>query len=455
MSQVVAPPPLAPPPEQQRDSHRVKSRSSNIRKRLVIAISAIAVLAACLFFGSRLYKGLSGSKDVAIPTAKVERGNLALTIAARGELRGRNPEVLTAPMMGGAEMHLTFLRRTGEAVKPGDVVVQFDTTEQEYKLKEAQADLAEAEQHLLQAKAQRQADQEEDRYALLKAKADLKLAELDVRKNPLVPAILAKQNDLALSQARDHLAQLEQNLTNRQATGTAAIAMQEAGRAKAEAQATTARQNIDAMTLRANRPGYVAVKQNSSGGFFFYGMTLPLFQVGDAVRPGMAVAEIPDLNNWEIGATIGELDRGHLAPGNPVAITVIAVPHRKFTGHVKDIGGTNGPPWDRRFECHITLDNPSPELRPGMSAMLVITTGELHDALWLPAQALFESDGRTFVYVRSGKTFTPKDVKLVQRSETRVVVSGLKEGQPVALSSPLETAKKKPASGSPLETLPK
>ncbi|MBV9765071.1 MAG: efflux RND transporter periplasmic adaptor subunit [Acidobacteriaceae bacterium] len=454
MSQVVAPPPLAPAPEQ-RPNPPLRTRFPKLGKRLLIGISALIALTACVFFGWRANRGLSQSKDIAVPTAKVERGNLALTITARGELRGRNPEVLVAPMMGGAEMHITFLRRTGEAVKPGDVVVQFDTTEQEYKLKEAQADLAEAEQHLLQAKAQREAEQEEDRYALLKAKADLSLAELDVRKNPLVPAILAKQNDLALSQARDHLAQLEQNLTNRQATGAAAIAMQEAGRTKAEAQATTARQNIEAMTLRASRAGYVSVKQNSTGGFFFYGMTLPLFQVGDTVRPGMAVAEIPDLNNWEIGATIAELDRGHLAPGNPVAITVIAAPHQKFTGHVRDIGGTNGPPWDRRFECHITLDNPSPELRPGMSSLLVIITGELHDALWLPAQALFESDGRTFVYVQSGKNFAAKDVKLVQRSETRAAVSGLASGQVVALANPLEAAKKKPTSASPLETLPK
>ena len=50
----------------------------------------------------------------------------------------------------------------------------------------------------------------------------------------------------------------------------------------------------------------------------FFGMTLPMFQSGDAVRPGMAVAEIPDLKNWEIGANIGELDRGHLSVGQKV-----------------------------------------------------------------------------------------------------------------------------------------
>lgn len=175
---------------------------------------------------------------------------MSLAITARGELRGGNPEVLTAPMMGGTELHITRLLKTGEPVKAGDVVVQFDTTEQEFKLKEALADVAEAEQHLIQAKAERDAQQEEDRYALEKAQTDVTLAELDVRKNPLLPAITAKQNDLALKSARDHLKQVQQNLANRQATGEAGIAIQNAGRAKAEAQATTARQNIESMTLR-------------------------------------------------------------------------------------------------------------------------------------------------------------------------------------------------------------
>ncbi len=110
--------------------------------------------------------------------------------------------------------------------------------------------------------------------------------------------------------------------------------------------------------------------------------------------------------------------------------------------------------WDRRFECKVSLDNPSPELRPGMTANILITTDLLTGVLWLPSQALFESDGRTFVYVRSGATFTPKDVKLVRRNEAKVVISGLNEGQVVALANPLEMSKKKAGSGA-MQSLPK
>ncbi len=380
-------------------------------------------------YSLRAYRNLTGVKQETVPTTKVVRGDVNLAVTARAELRGGNPEVLTAPLTGGSDMHLTILKTTGEEVKSGEVIAEFDTTEQEFKLKEAQADLAEAEQHLIQAKAQADAQDEEDRYALLKAQSDVHTAELDVRKNPLLPPLTARQNTLALDAARDHATQLEHNLANRKATNTASLAIQEAARGKAESQAKTAQRNIEAMTLRAHRDGYASVKQNVAGNMMFQGMVLPLYQSGDAVRPGMAVAEIPDLKNWEVSARIGELDRGHLSTGQKVAISIVAVPGRQYEGHVKEIGGTSGSPWDRHFECKIALDNPSPELRPGMSATIVITTDEMKGVLSLPAQALFESDGRTFVYLQTPRGFTPRDVTLVRRNEMRVVVTGVNQGR--------------------------
>ena len=87
--------------------------------------------------------------------------------------------------------------------------------------------------------------------------------------------------------------------------------------------------------------------------------------------------------------------------------------------------------------------------------MAVVTEDQLRGVLSLPAQALFESDGRTFVYVKQGNSFAPKDVKLTRRNEMRVVLEGLQEGQEVALSNPTEMEKKKAASGGALKSLGK
>ncbi|MGH9660072.1 MAG: efflux RND transporter periplasmic adaptor subunit [Bryobacteraceae bacterium] len=424
--------------------------------RLLILTVAVALLALGGWGAARLYRTVAAPPAVSIPTTTVKLGDVIFTITARGELIGGNSQMLAAPMVGGNEVILTSLRRPGEVVAEGDIVAEFDTTEQTFKLKEAEADLAEAEQKVIQAKAETEARAEEDRYALIKAKADLRLAELDSRRNEMLAAIAVRQNELAVAAAKDHLVQLEKDLGERKATAEAAIKIQEAARSKATMQAATARRNIESMTLKAKTAGYVNIQQNQNSNVMFTGMQLPMFQVGDMVRPGMAVAQIPDLANWEVTAKIGELDRGHLALGQPARVRVAALPGREYAGQIKTIGGTVGPPWDRNFECRVALEAPTPELRPGMSTRIVITTQTLPKSLWIPAQALFEADGRTFVYTRTAAGFVPADVKLVRRSESQVVLTGVKAGQVIALASPDQRNQpQKGASSSAAQALPK
>ena len=383
---------------------RQRARSKTRKKLIRWAAASVLILsfaAVATWYARRAWRDLTRVKVEVIPTAVVQRGNVTLEVTARGELRGGNPEMLTAPMTGGLDMHLTSMKESGEPVKTGDIVAEFDTTEQEYKLREAEADLAEAQQKLIQAKAMKDAQEEEDKYALLKAASDVTLAELDVRKNPLLPTLTARQNTLALDAAKDHLTQLQHNLANRKATNDAGIAIQEAARGKAESQATTARRNIEAMTLKAHRDGYFSIRQNSNQNMMFFGMTLPYFQVGDTVRPGMAVAEIPDLKNWEVAANISELDRGHISVGQRTGVRIVAVPGRQYKGAGQRNGRHQRLPVGPALRLQNRLEDPSVELRPGMSSNIVITTDEMKGVLSLPAQALFESDGKTFVYLQT------------------------------------------------------
>ena len=453
MSVSAIPSPASPPAPESAPLAGLHRRRHPIR-RMFPWLFCVLLAAALAWGGLRAYRSLTAAKVAAVPTMAVKRGDVSLTVTAKAELRGGNSEELAAPMTGEGEMHITFLRKAGEVVKEGDVIVGLDTTDQAYKLKESEADLAEAEQQVIKARADGEAQQEESNYALLKAKADVRQAELDCRKNRMLSAIAARQNDLALRSSTDRLAQLEKDAANYQATNQAGIAIQEAARKKAEVQSATARKNIDAMTIKAHRGGYVAIRQNPNTNFGYRGMSLPPFRVGDRVSGGMVIAEIPDLKSWELGANIGELDRGHLAIGEKVDIQIVAVPFQKFHGHIKDMGGTTGPPWDRHFECKIALDDPSPELRPGMNANVVVNAEVLRNVLWVPGQAVFEADGRTFVYVKSGSGFAPADVKLVRRGESQAVITGITEGQTVALASPEQQGGKK-NSGGALQALPK
>ena len=404
--------------------------------RVIFVLAVLIALAAGARSVPRLFEKINKPDPTPLPSTRVRTGDVTFTVTADGALQGGNSRMLTAPMAGGGTLTLTELRKSGELVKKDDVVAEFDTTDETYKLRQAEADLAEAEQQVIQAENEAKAKQEEIEYELITARGELKQAEIEVMANPIRAALTAKQNDITLEGARNKLAKLERDYPQRKAAASASIAIQEAARKKAQVLADTARRNIEMMTLRAPADGYVNVERNTNTNFFFSGMVLPLFQVGDQVRPGMAVAQIPDLDSWDVSAQIAETDRGHLSVGLSADIRVIALPGRKFAAKVKDLGGTTGPPWQRRFECKLALLQAAPELRPGMSARIVVTLETLKNVMWLPAQALFEQGGRTFVYARQGERFLAKDVKLVRRGESQVVITGLQPDEEVALASP-------------------
>jgi HlyD family secretion protein len=421
---------------------------------LGIAI-ALAVIGAGAWGTRRFIRVASATTPQEVPTTKVKKGRVVIAVAARGELQGGNSEMLVAPMTGNDTMAITYLREPGEMVQAGEEVVQFDITQQEYNLREAQADLAEAEQQVIQAQATAESTDIETQYTLEAARSTVTLAALDVRRNPLLPAIQARQNDIVLEQAKNRLHQSEQDIANKKATANAGTAIQQATLNKAKVTADTAQKVIDSMTLKAKTTGYVNVQANTFTNMIYTGMQLQPYQLGDTVRPGLAVAQIPDLKNWEVSAQIGELDRGHLSTGQQVTISVVALPGKEFAGHVKSIGGTAGTPWDRHFECRITLDKPAPELRPGETSNMIITVETLDNVFWIPSQALYESDSRKYVYLKTPKGFMPHDITLVRSSESQAVITGLNEGDLVAMSNPDQQNKPAEQSGGAMKALQK
>jgi HlyD family secretion protein len=424
--------------------------------KLLMLVPSLAGVLALGWGALRMVQTRAVSASAETPVTRVRRGPVSMTVSARGELQGGNPEMLIAPMVAQDSLVITDIRQPGELVEAGSVVVQFDTTQQEYNLREAEADLAEAQQKVTQTEADNQASDEETRYAVEAARLQVTLAELEIRKNQLVARAQARDNEIALEAAKNRLRQAGQDLANKKTTTAAGMAIQKAGEGRARMMADMARKNIENMTLKAKTSGYVNLQPDTSSMFIITsGMTLPLLQLGSAARPGMAVAQIPDLKSWEVSAMVAELDRGHLAAGQPVSVAVVALAGKSFPGRVKNLGNASGQPWDRKFECRMTLDQAGPELRPGMSSNLVITAEKLENVLWVPSQALFERDGRSFVYLKTPAGFTPHDVTLVKRSESQVVLTGVKEGDLVALSNPSEQAKPAPKQQGALKAIPK
>jgi multidrug efflux pump subunit AcrA (membrane-fusion protein) len=403
----------------------------------LVILALVAGAAAGVNWGVQNFlKTVEEDNKPTVPTTTVRRGRVTITVTSKGELQGGNSELLVVPTTGVGDVAITHLRPTGDIVQAGDAVIEFDTTLQEYNLREADADLAETQQRVLQAEAEAKAALEEARWTTVNADAQVKLAELEVRKNPLLAANVARQNDISLEAARNRKAQAERDFKNRQTTADAAITMQKANEQRSKLLMETAQTNISNMVLKAKTGGYVHVLGNGNGQLYYDGAVIPDFQVGDMVRTGQTIAQIPDMSTWEVRANIPELDRGYLDVGQVVEVQPTVLAGRALKGRVKAIGGTSGYGAYRRFDCRISLDEKHPALRPGMSVYVTITVAAMDNVLWLPSQALFEENNRAYVYLKGPQGFVQKDVTRVRKGESQTVIEGLPEGTEIALSRP-------------------
>ena len=418
-------------------------------KKLVRNVAIVVVVLAALAIGVRATITQFRPPEKQIPSARVKRGTLEIKVYSSGELRPTNSIGLVAPpVVGGGALQIVTLLKTGTRVNKGDVVIEFDPSEQEYKLEQAKSGLDEAEQQIAKSKADAAVSASQDKVSLLKARFDVRRAELDVSRNELLSTIDAQKNVLALNEAKRRLAQLEQDVKSRVASNTAALAVLEEKRNKSRLDMQQAQQAIDSLHVKAGIGGVVAIKDNmdAMGGFFFGGMVLPEYREGDVVRPGRTVAEVLETADMEIKAKITENDRANVNVGQPVEVRIDAYPGLVLPGKVKSVAGLatsnfwSSDAGTRRFDASFQIEKPDQRLRSGLTSHVTIAGQVIKDALFLPRQVLFDKEGKPVLFVKNGAKFEEREVKITHRTESQITVEGLKEGDEVALVNPEKTA---------------
>ena len=422
-------------------------------KRRIIAASVL--LAAAAIAATFVKAGpVLPERRSPVPTARVVRGPLKLTVYATGDLRAGRTVNLMAPSVGG-QIRIVKLLTTGTPVKTGDVVMEFDPSDQQFALEQAKVDLDSAEQQIVKMKADNAVTESQDKLNLLTAKYDVRKAELDVAGNEFVGAIDAQKNQLTLDQAKHHLQQLQEDASSRLATGAASLAVVVEKRNKAELQMKRARGIIDSLVVKSSIDGVVSVKENRDGQTFYYsGMVLPEYREGDTTYSGRNVADVIEQGTMEAHAKVTETDRDNLQQGQSAIVQIDALPGRSYGAKVGALTGSasRGNFFEtsavRQFDIVLALDRPDPEMRAGASLRVTIDGREVKNAVHVPRQAVFEKSGKNFVYLQVGDRFERRDIKVENATESRAIVSGLNEGDVIALVDPdLALRKTKTSSG--------
>jgi multidrug resistance efflux pump len=406
-------------------------------KRALVAIGILVIAGAG---GVVAMKAVGGSPPNAT-TVDVTHGDFVDYIQIRGDIRPAKSIVLNAPLQSGGDLQIVKLVKNGTAVKKGDLLVEFDATMLQQRLAERQSDLKAAEREIEQVQAQQKINLEERKTALLKAQYDVDRARLDLGKRDLISQIEYEEAKLALSDAEQRLKETRAKEQSTVAAAEADLVGKRRKRDKAQFDVDRTLHGIEALRLRAPADGVVNILENPrSGGPMTSGVE---FREGDRAWAGASILELPDLSSIHLEARLDESDRGRLKVGQQAAVKIEAVPGQDFNARVDLISVlarvdfSSGWPPVRNFDLGLVLENPDPRIRPGMTATARIAADRLPDTTLVPAEAIFQKDGRSVVYRLRGSKFDEQPVEIVRRGrEQAAVSSGVSAGDKLAVRRP-------------------
>ena len=392
-------------------------------------VGAGAIVLARASFVRRLAPGPS------VPTYEVHRVPFARHVTADGNLRAVKSDPVSAPPLDEGGFKLAWLAPDGSAVKKGEVVLRFDPSELEKKLKDGKADRATAQAKIEKERTETGALlRDRDRTAKL-SDAELEKTRRFQSKDTLIFSrnqIIESQVDEQLSTQRKAHAERAQAIESSLSKSKLdLLALEER---KADIDIARANKGLSGMAVTAAHDGIIVFEPDWAG-------NLP--KVGDTVWSGQRLASLPLLDEMEVEAFVLEADAGGLAVGLPATVTLEADPDTVYRATIKEVDSLAKPRIRdvpiNYFSVTLSLERTDPgKMKPGQRARVTIGLDQ-QDALAVPRQAVFEKEGRKVVYLGSSLEETP--VKLGASSPGLVVVeSGLHEGDRIALKDPTRPA---------------
>ncbi len=234
---------------------------------------------------------------------------------------------------------------------------------------------------------------------------------------------LARARDLYSGAVGVSQRELEQAINDQQTADGAFKAARDAvrvlGKTDAEAAQIIASRKIDS-TLAVSSPidGQVTTYNAPPG---------TLVQPGTPPAP-FAVADVSI--KWML-ANVPESDSPLYRLGQPVTVTVMALPDRVFKGTIAKIS-TAVDPTTHRFTIRSEIADPNTELRPGMLADFVIQVHDPVEAMAVPVNGVVrEGDGTFTAWVTTDRRhFVQKTVKIgLHQDDMDEITAGLQPGE--------------------------
>jgi multidrug efflux pump subunit AcrA (membrane-fusion protein) len=374
----------------------------------------------------------------AVPTIEVELSDeFVRRVTAEGYLEAVEATPLTAPPDAQRPMKIAWVAEDGSKVVEGDVVVRFDNSEMQRALRDSQDDVSAAKEKMRKETVDsRTARDKRDRTAALADAEKSTASEFQSDDEDILSRneIIEGQIDVELAEAKaDHAHRVK---AVEKAVSRSKLDLIEIEKAKSAAELQRAQDGLEKLEIKAPHPGILVLKRDWRGN--------PI-RVGDQVWRGQKVAEIPLVEQMQVELFVLEADAGDVKEGLEAEVVIEAHPEVTFKAKVKRVDALAKPIHHevpvQYFAVTLELETTDEDkMRIGQRAhgTILLQQGE---SIVVPRQAVFEKEGRTFVYRKTTTDFDEVDVTLGASSAGRVVIAtGIEAGDELALRDPTKKA---------------
>jgi membrane fusion protein (multidrug efflux system) len=270
----------------------------------------------------------------------------------------------------GGNLTLTTLIENGATVHAGDLLAEFDRTNELKLAREAQAKYDDLSHQVEQKQAEHKSNAEKRTSDLEQAQADLEKAQIEIRKGPILSEIDQQKNEAKLADAKEHVASLQRSNHFHDIAEAAEIRILELQRDRQKIAVAREQSNAQRLSLRAPIGGMVALQN------VFRNNSLGHAEEGDQLWPGSPLLRLFDPSAMVVELSVGEPDGAVLVPGAEAVVHLDAFPGLTFTGHFDSAspvasGGIDSP--IKTFSARFVLDQSDPHLLPDLSAAIDIT----------------------------------------------------------------------------------
>ena len=396
-----------------------------------------------------------------IPSYPVQQGEFVISLQLKGgELEAVEAENIVAPRVRG-QLKIVELFPEGEQVAVGDLLVQFEQTDFQKRVMDAEQQVESARADLEKTRATHKAEIVKLEADIQNQEANLRLAELQVERMVFEATVQKEEAQIEAHKAKLSYQQAVEKLASQQVVNNAEVKKRQLEIERHERELDKARKELASTTIKAEKPGLVVY------GKVWKGERPEKVRVGDEIWGGVKVISLPDLSQIQVKTYVNEVEVDKLDTGQVALIKLDALPEPTFHGRIKSIASLGrekeGEKNVKVFDVVLAIEEQDARLKPGMTATAEVIVETIPpkppvrpdsvqtadaevvaDAplpLYIPLDAVFEKDGRALVYCLVNGQPQERAVTLGKKNADFIVVEhGLAPDDRVALRDPTQAA---------------